>query len=123
MKIPEEQKREIIDGMLEMLNPDAMEEIEEVKEIDGRNLIYKGVTKDKKGRQIRPGIKYLYSVTETRPVNHAQKMGQIIADAANQEEMRTRLAEYLVKYAKDAEAIRRSIPAHVLAAAIKKSDN
>lgn len=123
MKLPDEQKRELIDGMLAMLNKSATEDIEEVKEIEGRNLIYQGITKDHIGNQIKPGIKYLYSVTETKTVNHAQKIGQIIADAANREEMETRLAEYLVKYANDREEIRRTIPANVLARSIKKSDN
>lgn len=123
MKLPEEQKREILDGMVAMLNPEATKEVETIKEIEGRDLIYKGIYKDTKGGQILPGIKYLYSVTETVKVNHAQEIGHIIADADTQEEMTEKLAAYLVKYAADPDAVRRSIPAPVLARNIKTSDN
>lgn len=123
MKLPEEQKREIMDGMLPLLDPHATKDIEEIKEVEGRTLIYQGIFKDTKGGQILPGIKYLYSVTETVKVNHAQEIGHIIADADTQEEMTEKLAAYLVKYAADPDAVRRSIPAPVLARNIKTSDN
>lgn len=123
MKLPEEQKTEIVDGLLQLLDPEATKIKEEIKEVEGRNLIYQGVTKDTKGRQILPGLKYLYSTKEVVKVNHAQEIGHIIADADTQEQMTDKLGEYLAKYAKDREGVRRSIPAHVLAASIKKSDN
>lgn len=123
MKIPEEQKKEIFDGMADMLDPDATEAIEEMKEIEGRDLIYQGITKDMRGKQILPGVKYFYSTTTTRRVNHKQKMGRIIDDAPNQAEMVERLGEYLAKYAKDPNAVRETIPAVYRAARIEKSDN
>lgn len=123
MKLPDENKREILDGLLALLDPLATKKVEKIEEIEGRNLIYRGVTKDHKGNQIRPGIKYLYSITETVKVNHAQEIGHIIADANTQEEMTDRLGEYLAKYAKSRDEVRQSIPAAVLARSIKKSDN
>jgi hypothetical protein len=123
MKIPDEQKAEIFDGMLAMLDPEATEQVEVIKEIEGRNLIYQGIFKDTHGRPILPGIKYLYSITATEKINHKQKMGHIIEGAANQAEITEKLGEYLAKYAKDPAAVRTSIPAIYSAANVKKSDN
>lgn len=123
MKIPDEQKEIIYNGMLEMLDPEATEVIEEIKKAQGRNLIYNGVFKDKDGKNILPGVVYVYSEFTQSKINHKQKMGHIIEQAANQIEMTERLGEYLAKYAKDPNAVRQSIPAKYSAQAIKKSDN
>lgn len=123
MKIPDELKEEIFEGMLAMLDPEATEQIEVIKEVAGRDLIYQGIFKDHKGGQILPGIKYVYSITRTDKINHKQKMGHIIDGAANQVEMTEKLGEYLAKYAKDPAAVRTSIPAIYSAANVKKSDN
>jgi hypothetical protein len=123
MKLPEEQKAELYAGMLDMLDPNATEEIEEIKEIEGRQLIYDGIFQDHKGGQILPGVKYLYSITRTAVINHKQKMGRIIDDAPNREAMTERLGAYLAKYAKDPAAVRKSIPAIYSATHIKKSEN
>jgi hypothetical protein len=114
MKLPQEQKDEIINGMLDMLDPEAVEQVEEIKEIAGRDLInLHNVYKDKDGNQILPGIKYMYSVMKPQAINHKQKMGHLIANAANMDELITALGAYLVKYAADKSAVIQSIPVHL----------
>jgi formylmethanofuran dehydrogenase subunit B len=96
MKIPEEQKAEIIEGMVAMLDPEATETIEEIRKIPGRDLInLHEIYKTHDGHRVLPGIEYAVSCTETRKVNHRQKIGHIIADAANRDEMMANLGPTL----------------------------
>lgn len=107
-----------------MLDPQAVEIVEEIKEIWGRDLVnLHNVYKDKDGKQILPGLKYTYSVQEPRPVNHKQKMGHLIANAANMDELVNALGAYLVKYAADKNAVIQSIPVHLSLQNIKINGN
>lgn len=124
MKIPEEQKTEIMEGLLELLDPNAVEVVEEIRNIPGIDLInLHGLTRTQGGALILPGILYSVSTTETRKIDHRQKIGQIIADAANMQEVHDRLGEYLFKYAADPARVVQSIPVHLSLKNIRQNGN
>lgn len=100
--------------MIEFLKTDAQEAVDKVERVSGRNLIYNGVTKDANGAPILPGAQYDLYTSEIRAINHRQKIGHIIADAANMEEMHDRLAAYLVKWATSRDAVVATIPVNLL---------
>jgi hypothetical protein len=111
MTIPEEQKSEIVEGLLQMLDPEAVEVHEEIKQMSASDLMtLHGIFHTHDGTPLLHGILYAVSTSQTRKVNHRQKIGQIIADSANMEEVTERLGQHLAKYAKDREAVRASIP-------------
>lgn len=114
MKIPKEEKAQLVDGLLEMLDPEAVEQYESIDKVMGRVLInIHGLTKTAKGDQVLPGKIYMLTTTATRKINHRQRIGQIIADSKTTEEMNNRLGEHLAKYAKDPAEVVRSIPFHL----------
>jgi hypothetical protein len=122
MTIPEDNKEEIIKGMLEFLDPEAMEIIEEIKQVPGRDLInLHGLYRTQDGGQILPGIIYAVSTTERRKLNHRQRIGQIIADSSNMQEVVERLGLYLSKYAKDPNEVLLSIPPYLSIKTIRQN--
>lgn len=122
MKIPEDNKAEIIAGMIEMLDPEAVEVIEEIKRVPGRDLInLHGIYKLEDGSQVLPGVEYNASISTHKKLNHAQRIGQMIADSANRGDMIERLADYLTKYAKDRQKVIDSIPAHLSISKIRQN--
>lgn len=124
MKIPADQKENIISGMLDILHPEATEIREEIKNVRGRDLInLHGVYKDLNGVPIHPGTMYVFTQPYVAKVNHRQRMAQIIADAPDTETMLQHLAEHLVKFAKDKAAVIASIPAHLSISNIKRHEN
>lgn len=107
-----------------MLDPAAVEMVEEIKEIAGRDLInLHEVYKDKDGKQILPGLKYVYSISKPVPINHKQRLGHMIADAANMDELVNNLGAYLSKYAADKNAVIQSIPVSLSLQNIKINGN
>lgn len=97
MKLPEHQKKEIINGMLPVLIP-FMEPGTELMEVSGNILISNGVTTDVKNNPIIGSKKYIYPVEKMLPVNHFFKISELIEKAENLEHMQTLLAEYLTKF-------------------------
>jgi hypothetical protein len=109
MKIPKDLEKEIIDGMLPLLKK-VVEEKEHIKKVEGRALIYEGITKDKDGKQIRPGTLYVISEIRTMPVNHGRRLREIIEKSKNMADLNEDLARYLVKFGISKQAITDSIP-------------
>lgn len=108
MKLPREQEREIIEGMLPLLL-DVMENTERVTKVEGRSLIYQGITETKTGEKIQPGKKYVYREPTQVPVNHRRRIRHIIENATSLEAMENDLAAYIVKFGTSKEDLKASI--------------
>jgi hypothetical protein len=102
-----EKRAEIINGLLPLL-AETWEEQEQQKQCEGRTLIYNGVTKDKEGNQIDPGIDYVYAEKISVKVDHEQRLNEVINRAPTMEGMMEDLSRYLVKYGTSKEAIKKS---------------
>lgn len=112
MKLPKQQKDEIINGLLPLLIP-VVEQQERVRKVEGRKCIYEGVTEDQKGNLIRPDEIYVLKDTVQVPVNHKSRLAEVIKRAATLDGMNEDLARYLVKFGKSKDAITESIPQHL----------
>lgn len=112
MKLPKQQQKEIIDGLLPLLE-DVLENTERVRKVEGRTLIYEGVTKDQDGKQIEPATEYVYREPIQVPVKHKRRIREVIDKAKTLEGMNEDLARYLVKFGKSKQAITDSIPEHL----------
>jgi len=108
MKLPKQERDVIINGLLPLLI-DVKETTTHVRTMKGRTLIYQGVTKDKDGKQIKPGTMYVFSDEIEVSVNHRRRMLEIIDRARNQAGMEEDLSRYVVKFGKSKEAIQASI--------------
>lgn len=97
MKLPKSQRDSIINGLLSVLLP-AVEEVEEIDEVDGQVFLDQGVYKAANGTPILAGIKYAYSKTVIQSVNHREKLEHLIAEAGTMDEMKTYLAAYYNKF-------------------------
>lgn len=102
-----EKRAEIINGLLPLL-AETWEDQEEQKECEGRTLIYNGITKDKEGNPINPGISYVYAEKVPVKVDHEQRINEVINRAPTMEGMMEDLSRYLVKYGTSKEAIKKS---------------
>lgn len=102
-----EKKAEIINGLLPLL-AEIWEEQEEQKQCEGRTLIYNGITEDKKGNPIQPGIMYEYADKVKVKVNHEQRLNEVINRAPTMQGMMEDLSRYLVKYGTSKAAIKKS---------------
>lgn len=112
MRLPKQEQKEIIDGILPLLLA-AKENTERVRKVIGRTLIYEGVTKDKDDKPIHPGIEYVYREPVQVQVNHKRRIREIIEKSKTLEDMQEDLSRYLVKFGKSKEAITGSIPEHL----------
>lgn len=112
MKLPKQQQTEIINGLLPLLE-DLLENTERVKKVEGRKLIYQGVTKDQTGAQIKPDTMYTFREQIQVPMNHKRRLREVIDKATTLEGMNEDLARYLVKFGKSKQAITDSIPEHL----------
>lgn len=88
---------------------DVMEQTERVRKVQGRTLIYQGITKDKAGNQIRPAILYSFSETVQVRVNHRRRLLEVINKAKSMDGMNEDLARYLAKFAMSRDTITQSI--------------
>lgn len=111
MKLPKQQRDEIVKGLLPLLI-NTTEQTERVRRVMGRTLIYQGVTKDKGGKNILPGKEYVFSDTVQVPVNHKRRILEVIDRAPTMQGMEEDLARYLVKFGQSKEAITESIKSH-----------
>lgn len=102
-----DKRAEIIDGLLPLL-AETWEEQEEQKTAQGRTLIYQGVTKDKEGNPIKPGIDYVYTDKVNVKVDHEKRLNEIIDRAKTMDGMMEDLSRYLVKYGTSKEDITQS---------------
>jgi hypothetical protein len=112
MILPHEQKMQIIEGLLPLLI-ECDENTERVRKVEGRHLIYQGITKDVNGKQIVPGKQYVFSETVRIKVNHKNRLKDVIKNAKTIEGMQDDLARYLVKFGKSKDAITESLPQHL----------
>lgn len=96
MKIKKQDLKQMIEGMLEYLQP-AFTQVHSKK--FGYSLIESGVLKDAKGRDINPKLMYS-TIEQGQPVNHERAMKKIIADAKDTKDMQEKMANYLLKYGK-----------------------
>jgi hypothetical protein len=103
-----DKRAELINGLLPLMDPTATEEQEEQKKCEGRTLIYNGVTEDKEGKPIQPGIEYLCAEKVQVPINHEKRLNEVIDRAKTMEGMMEDLSRYLVKYGTSKEAIKKS---------------
>jgi sulfur transfer protein SufE len=102
-----DKRAEIINGLLPLL-AETYEEQEEQKECEGRTLIYNGVTEDKEGNPIQPGINYVYAEKVQVKVDHEKRLNEVIDRARTMDGMMEDLSRYLVKYGTSKEAIKKS---------------
>lgn len=102
-----DKRAEIINGLLPLL-AETWEEQEQQKEAEGRTLIYNGVTEDKEGNPIQPGITYVYADKVRVKVNHEERLNEVINRAPTMDGMMADLSRYLVKYGTSKEAIKKS---------------
>lgn len=124
MKLPQDSKEQLMAEFLELLDFDATEDVEEIKRISGHDLMrLHGIYANKDGAPILYNVDYNMSTTTTRKVNHRERIGQIIADAANFDEVLARLGEHLAKFAKDRAAVVASIPVRMSINNIPPNDN
>lgn len=113
MKLPKQQQKEIIDGMLLMLRP-AVEKTERVRRLKGSTLKnFMNITHLQNGKPVMDSGDYtLRDVVET-PVNHSRRLKAIIELSQSQEQMTEAMGEYLAKYAKSKEDVLAQIPEHL----------
>lgn len=97
MILPEQQKREIIAGIIPLLLS-FDELVTEFIGMSGSTLISNGVTTDVNDQPIIGGKKYIYPVKKMLPVNHAFKISELIEKAEDLGEMQESLAEYIYMY-------------------------
>lgn len=112
MKLPKQQQKELINGLLPLLE-DVLENTERVRTVEGRTLIYEGWKEDQNGKPIHPGTEYTIREPIQVPVNHARRIREVIDKAKTLEGMNEDLARYLVKFGKSKQAITDSIPEHL----------
>jgi hypothetical protein len=98
MKITQEEKQEILDGLLPELEPNAVKYKTRTVQVKGVDLLHKNILVDKQGKPVVAWMVYNCPEKTPVPVNHKLEIGQIIADAKNREEMETALARYLATY-------------------------
>lgn len=108
MKLPDREVKTIIDGLLPLLAP-VFEETTVNKTVEGRQLIYQGVTKDEKGKQIQPAGLYTVNKTVKTEVNHGRHLRKVIEMAKDKQGLEDDLARYLIKFGQSKEAISASI--------------
>jgi sulfur transfer protein SufE len=102
-----DKRAEIINGLLPLL-AETYEDQEEQKKCEGRVLIYNGITKDKEGNQINPGIEYVYADKVSVKIDHEKRLNEVIDRAKTMDGMMEDLSRYLVKYGTSKEAIKKS---------------
>lgn len=108
MRLPPEEQKSLIKGLLPLLPP-KKEKTQQLVKCKGAELLKMGHTVDYKERPINPKTEYVYPRDIEVSVNHERRLRHLIERAKNMEEMNDFLAIYLSENGLSKEAIRASI--------------
>lgn len=109
MRIPKDQVKEIMSGLLPMLR-DETEMIEVIKKLKGSSIKnFMNVHADKDGKPIVDNMIYVLSDYRNVKINHTRRIRSLIDQAVNIEQLQDLLGKYLARFAKDPEEISNKI--------------